>query len=181
MLFCVHLSLFKCSASSLLLLFMICLSVRKVHACRCIWAIFKPIQVNLCIWMMLINNTHIKTHLSPSYVYLSCIYSIQPLFILTRGAQRFCRELWFTMLCLLSIIHSLWFLSNLSLIILVQLKRQSEFLLHHQYHFQLISICVHYHVPFGFSSVSIKIRIIIWTTFVHLCVYMSVLLSDREP
>lgn len=70
--------------------------------------------------------------------------------------RTFCRELRFTMLRLPSIIHSLWFLSNLSLIVLVQLKRQSEFLLHHQYNLQLISICVHYHAPFGFSSVSIN-------------------------
>lgn len=70
--------------------------------------------------------------------------------------RTFCRDLWFTMLPLPSIIHSLWFLSNLPLIVLVQLKRQSEFLLHHQYNLQLISICVHYHAPFGFSSVSIN-------------------------
>lgn len=74
------------------------------------------------------------------------------------------------MLPLPSIIHSLWFLSNLSLIILVQLKRQSEFLLHHQYNLQLISICVHYLAPFGFSSVSINNKSRVLCVCVCLCV-----------
>lgn len=90
------------------------------------------------------------------------------------GGRIFCRELWFMMLPLPSIIHSLWFLSNLSLIVLVQLKRQSEFLLHHQYNLQLISIWVHYHAPFGFSSTFINNKNNNWGLFVHACVFACV-------
>lgn len=79
------------------------------------------------------------------------------------------------MLPLPSIIHSLWFLSNLSLIVLVQLKRQSEFLLHHQYNLQLISICVHYLAPFGFSSVSINNK----GWFLCVCVCLCVGIRKR--
>lgn len=45
---------------------------RYMHICSC----------------LLINNTHAKPHLSPSYLHLSCIYTLQPLFILTEGTQR---------------------------------------------------------------------------------------------
>lgn len=61
--------------------------------------------------------------------------------------------LWHSLSLLLFI---LWFLSNLSLIVLVLLNRQSEFLLHHQYNLQLISICERCSVPFGFLSVFIN-------------------------
>lgn len=98
----------------------------------------------------------------------------------TLRGRTFCRELGFTMLPRPSIIHSPWFLSNLSLIVLVQLKRQSEFLLHHQYNLQLISICVHYRAPFGFLSVSINNKNNNRGCFcVCVCVYVCVGIRQR--
>lgn len=68
-------------------------------------------------------------------------------------------------------------LSNLSLIVLVQLKRQSEFLLHHQDNLQLISICVHYLAPFGFFYVSINNKN--KGRFLHVCVWFCVGIRKR--
>lgn len=53
---------------------------------------------------------------------------------------------------LCSVIHFLWFLSNLSLIVLVKLNRQSEFLLHHQYNRQLINRHRAHRKPYSSSS-----------------------------
>lgn len=124
-----------------------------------------------------------QSHICLLPIYIWAVFTPSSPYLFWLGALRgrtFCRELRFTMLCLPSIIHSLWFLSNLSLIVLVQLKRQSEFLLHHQYNLQLISICVHYHAPFGFSSVSINNTNKNRGHFcVHACVCVCVLVSGR--